>query len=113
MAVLTQTRLKQIIAEEIQRALREGLTPEKRKELNAKSDDLYDDYQKVEEEHLDIENDIAKVESDIEDAKGNAGKAPLKKKLAALKAEEETILKRMDTAWNAYAKVMKQLGKQP
>ena len=33
MAILTQTRLKQIIAEEIQRALREGLTPEKRKEL--------------------------------------------------------------------------------
>ena len=42
MAVLTQTRLKQIIAEEIQRALREGLTPAQEEEYKKLKDAVYD-----------------------------------------------------------------------
>ena len=63
-----------------------------------------------EDELLDINNDIAKAENDIELAKGTAGKAPFKKKLKALEAKKETISQRMDAAYAAYEKVKKQLG---
>jgi hypothetical protein len=104
---LTVTQLKQIIKEEISKVLQqEALTPEQRKTKKAEVDKLYDKYQDIED--LDLGNDIAKVEDDIKHAKGNAEKAPFKKKLAALKSKEETLAQRMKDAYAAYEKAKKQ-----
>lgn len=103
--------LKKLILETIQEVLSEGSTPEKKKELKKKADELYKKYHDLEEERIDIGFDIDGVEGRLEvRTVDKRTKERLRKELVSLKEKFKKKTEETDTAWEAFEAAKKKLG---